>query len=85
METLEKEEIDRPVVDSWRRAPSREQTAYAIDLCRSELPYAERVRTIATLRMLDSRAMSELIDDLKEVRRRRLERLRRQRRRPRRR
>lgn len=76
METLERDTIEAPVVNSWRRAPSAEQTRYATDLCRSELPYAERVKTIATFPSLDSQAISELIDELREVRRRRYARLR---------
>lgn len=76
METLEKEQIDRPVIDSWRRAPSRDAIQYATDLCRSELPYAERQATIATFGSLDSRALSELIDELKGVREKRMARLR---------
>lgn len=81
METLEKDEFAPPVINSWRRAPSAEQTRYATDLCRSELPYAERVKTIATFPALDRQAISELIDELKAVRARRLSRLRGQRRR----
>lgn len=77
METLEKDTIERPVIDSWRRTPSAEQVRYATDLCRSELPYAERVRTIATFPALDSQAISELITELNRVRDRRMARLRR--------
>lgn len=85
METLEKDTIERPIIDSWRRAPTREQIRYATDLCRSELPYAERVATIATFDVLDSGEMSKLIAELSEVRARRMKRLRRVARRPRRR
>ena len=77
METLEKDTIKAPVIDSWRRTPSAGQIRYATDLCRSELPYAERVATIATFPLLDSRDMSALIDELAEVRRQRMSRLRR--------
>lgn len=77
METLEKDTIERPVIDSWRRGPSRDQVRYATDLCRSELPYAERVRTIATFPALDSQAISELIDELAGVKAKRMKRLRR--------
>jgi hypothetical protein len=77
METLEKDTIERPVIDSWRRTPSANQVRYATDLCRSELPYAERVRTIATFPALDSQAISELITELNRVRDRRMARLRR--------
>jgi hypothetical protein len=77
METLEKDTIERPVIDSWRRTPSADQVRYATDLCRSELPYAERVRTIATFGALDSAAISELIDELAAVRAKRMRRLRR--------
>lgn len=83
METLEKDTYEPPVINSWRQQPTREQIQYATDLCRSELPYAERVRVIATFTALDSRAMSDLISDLVEVRRKRLARLRRARRRSR--
>jgi hypothetical protein len=76
----EREAFQPPVINPWRRAPSREQVRFAIDLCRSELPYAERVATIRTFEVLDSAEMHELIGRLKEVRARRLARLRRQRR-----
>jgi hypothetical protein len=84
MEALEKDTIETPVINSWRRniKPTRDQIAYATDLCRSELPYAERVRTIRTFDILDSAAISELITELAEVRRKRMARLRRARRRP---
>lgn len=68
-------------VNPWRRQPSREQVRFAMDLCRSELPYAERVATIAGFSALDSRDMSGLIDRLLAVRTERLARLRRGRRR----
>ncbi len=85
METLEEDTIETPVINSWRRTlkPTRDQIAYATDLCRSELPYAERVRTIRTFDVMNSGDMSELIDRLTEVRRVRLARLRRTRRPPR--
>lgn len=83
METLEKDTFEPPVINSWRQAPTTAQVAYATGLCRTELPYAERVRTIATFPALDSHAMSELIDTLAEVRAARLKRLRRARRRAR--
>jgi hypothetical protein len=76
METLEKDTIAAPVVNSWRRKPSVGQIRYATDLCRSELPYAERTATVATFTVLDSKEMSELIDELKAVRAKRLDRLR---------
>jgi len=76
METLEKDTVETPVINSWRRAPSLAQTRYATDLCRSELPFAERQATIATFPELDSAAISELIDELKAVREKRLARLR---------
>lgn len=80
-QTLEKDVIDRPQIDSWRREPTREQIRYATDLCRSELPYAERVRTIGTFPALDVQAISELITRLADLRAARLRRLRRSRRR----
>lgn len=82
METLEKDTIETPVINSWRRSikPTRDQIAYATDLCRSELPYAERVRTIRTFDVMDSAAISELIGRLALVRQKRLARLRSQRR-----
>lgn len=79
METLE-DTFAPPVVNSWRRAPSADQIRYATDLCRSELSYAERVATVATFPVLDDRAISELITELAEVRRKRMARLRRSRR-----
>lgn len=85
METLEKDTIAAPVIDSWRRTPTPDQIRYATGLCRSELPYAERVTTIATFPLLDSREMSALIDELAEVRAARMKRLRRMARRSRRR
>lgn len=76
--TLEKDDVvDRPVVNSWASTPTREQARYATDLCRSELPYAERVRTLASLPMLDRAEVSELIDSLAAMRTRRYARLRR--------
>lgn len=80
---LEKDTYEPPVINSWRSMPSRKQIRYATDLCRSELPYAERVATIASFSALDGRDMSELIDRLRDVRDQRLARLRRSRRRPR--
>jgi hypothetical protein len=80
-QTMDRDVVDRPVVDPWRRAPTRLQITYATDLCRSELPYAERVRTIATFEVLDQQAMSELIGELAAMRDRRMARLRRARRR----
>lgn len=78
METLEKDTIETPVINSWRRStkPTRDQIAYAADLCRSELPYAERIRTIRTFDVLDAAAISELIDELARVRAARMKRLR---------
>jgi hypothetical protein len=84
METME-DTFAPPVVNSWRRGPSADQIRYATDLCRSELPFAERQTTIATFPVLDSRGISDLIDELAEVRRKRMARLRRVARRPRRR
>jgi hypothetical protein len=67
-------------INPWRVEPTRPQVLYAIGLCRSELPYAERVETIASFPALDAQEMSELIDRLAEVRAARLKRLRRSRR-----
>lgn len=83
METLEQDTFAPPVINPWRRPPSAGQIRYATDLCRSELPYAERQATIATFPVLDGRAMSALIDELSQVRDRRMARLRRARRRAR--
>jgi hypothetical protein len=58
-------------------APTERQKAYAASLCRSELPYAERLRAIASLECLDVTAVSALIDELAGVRERRMRRLRR--------
>jgi hypothetical protein len=79
----EKEAFEVPTINPWRRLPlppTREQVRFAIDLCRSELPYAERVATIAGFGVLDGAAMSELIDHLMRLRAGRLARLRRARR-----
>ena len=70
-------------INPWRRPPmppTREQVRFAMDLCRTELPYAERVDTIASFEVLDIGTMSELIDRLKGLRKVRLARLRRARR-----
>jgi hypothetical protein len=80
----EKEAFELPTVNPWRRPPappSREQIRFAMDLCRTELPYAERTATIRTFSVLDGAAVSELIARLKDVRAKRLARLRRSRRR----
>jgi len=77
----ERETFELPTVNPWRRRPSREQVRFAMDLCRSELPYAERVATIRTFEVLDSTAISDLISRLTDVRAVRLARLRRARRR----
>ena len=74
---MEKDTIDRPVINPWRLTPSREQIHYATSLCRSELSYADRVRTIETFAVLDMQAMSELITSLEQVRAARMKRLRR--------
>lgn len=80
METLEKDTFAPPVINPWRLAPSEAQVRYATSLCRSELAYAERVETIATFPLLDSQEISQLIDELTEVRAKRMARLRRLRR-----
>lgn len=75
----EKEAIEPLRVNPWRREPyppSREQILFATDLCRSELPFAERNATIRSFAVLDSTAVSDLIDRLKGMRAARLERLR---------
>ncbi len=75
--TLEKDDVmQQPMINPWRQAPSREQVRYVTALCRSELPYAERQRTLASLPLLDGREVSALISELREVRARRLDRLR---------
>lgn len=82
----EKDAFELPVIDPWRQArrpPSREQIRYATDLCRSELPYAERTRTVGDFPTMSALAMSELIDGLAQARAARLARLRRSRRRAR--
>jgi hypothetical protein len=81
MDTLEQEIIDRPVVNPWLRSPSREQVRFALDLCRSELPYAERQGWIDEFPQMDSQEMSALIDRLKSLRAARFARLRGRRRR----
>jgi hypothetical protein len=81
---LEKDAFETPTINSWRQKPTSDQVRYATDLCRSELPYAERVKTIESFAALDLTAMSDLIGQLVEVREQRLARLRRTRRRSRR-
>lgn len=76
-QTLDKDVIDRPVINPWRQKPTASQVRYATSLCRSELSYAERVRAIETFGMLDVSEMSDLITTLEEVRARRMKRLRR--------
>jgi hypothetical protein len=80
VQEMERDTFEPPVINSWRQRPTREQVRFAIDLCRSELPYAERTATVATFTVMDSREMSELIDRLKGLRQARLRRLRRTRR-----
>ena len=82
-QTLEKDTFETPQINPWRQMPTSEQIRYATDLCRSELPYAERVHTIASFAALDRPAMSELIDQLARVRAQRTSRLRRGRKRSR--
>lgn len=84
VQELEKDAFELPVINPWRLRPTREQVRFAMDLCRSELSYAERTATIRTFTVLDRAAMSDLIDVLKDVRAKRLARLRRARRRARR-
>jgi len=76
-QTLEKDTIDRPQINPWRLKPTSAQVRYATSLCRTELSYAERIRTIDLFAMLDINEMSELITRLEGVRARRLKRLRR--------
>lgn len=77
---LERETVERPTVNPWALRPTPEQTRYATDLCKSELPYAERMATIASFGALDRAAMSALIASLADVRERRMARLRKARR-----
>lgn len=81
VQELEKDAFEPPVINSWRTRPSREQIRFAIDLCRSELSYAERTHTVASLAVMDRGEVSEVIDKLKDAREKRLTRLRSQRRR----
>lgn len=71
----EKDAYEMPV-NPWRRKPTREQVRFAMDLCRTELPYTERVATINSFGELTSRDMSGLLDYLTELRSKRLARLR---------
>lgn len=80
----EKDAYELPTINPYRRKPSREQVRFAMDLCRTELPYAERIATLNTFSVLDSREMSGLIDGLKDARAKRLARLKGAKRRPRR-
>jgi hypothetical protein len=77
---LERDTVEAPTVNPWREKPTGAQLAYAADLCRSELPYAERVATIASFAVRDRTSISALIDTLTGVRKRRLARLRKARR-----
>jgi hypothetical protein len=75
----ERDVIEAPTVNPWRRPPTpptREQVRFATDLCRSELPYADRTATVRSFATLDIAGMSELIEQLKDARARRLARLR---------
>ena len=74
---LERDTINRPVVNPWAYKPTAAQTRYATDLCRSELAYAERVATIESFAGMDADEMSALIDRLVDVREARMKRLRR--------
>jgi hypothetical protein len=74
---LERDAVERPTVNPWRQRPTGDQVRYATALCRSELPYADRVVTIESFPALDRPAMSALIDTLVEVREQRMARLRR--------
>jgi len=74
---LERDVIDRPHVNGWRIVPTERQKSYAASLCRTELPYAERVATIEALESLDCGAVSALIEELERVRSERMKRLRR--------
>lgn len=78
---LEREVLAEPVINSWRKQPSREAVRFAIDLCRSELPYAERAAVVTNLGAMSVGDVSELIDRLKGLRAARLARLRGKRRR----
>lgn len=79
-QVMDRDVIDRPTVNPWALKPTPEQTRYAMDLCRSELPYAERVATIESFPALNRPAMSQLIATLVDVRERRMARLRKARR-----
>lgn len=73
----ERDVIDRPHVNSWRVVPTDRQLRYAESLCRTELPYAERVVTVRSLETLDCSAVSALISRLELVHKQRMARLRR--------
>lgn len=81
VQELDREVLAEPVINSWRKRPSREAVRFAMDLCRSELPYAERAAAVASLSALSAGDVSDLIDRLKELRGARLARLRGKRRR----
>lgn len=81
VQELDREVLVEPVVNSWRKRPSREAVRFAIDLCRSELPYAQRSASVASLGAMGASDVSEMIDRLKELRATRLARLRGKRRR----
>lgn len=74
---LDRDTIERPTINPWRQKPTAAQERFAADLCKSELSYAERVRTINSFPAMDAAAMSALIDELSAVRAQRMARLRR--------
>ncbi len=68
--TLEMDVYELPLINGWRQVPSREQVAYATDLCNSELPFPER--TINRFATMSRYEMSNLIRSLKIMRAARL-------------
>ncbi len=77
MDAQEKDVFEPPVINPWRRRPSREQVRFALALCRSELAAPEYAETRDGLRELSSAEMSSLITRLKDKRAARMHRSRR--------
>ena len=67
---MDREVFEPPVINPWRLPPSREQKAFAADLCRSELPFPQR--TIERFPTMSRYEMSNLIRSLKVMRAKRL-------------
>jgi hypothetical protein len=63
-------DFELPVINPWRRRPSREQVRFAMDLCHSELSLPQR--TIDGIGAMSASEISNLINGLKRLRAERL-------------